>query len=547
MNRLDYRSTACRGLILCLISLGPLGCIRILDKGPQIPTVPARGLRQIEPLQLQQIEPNIIILPPEPNVQAVALTLEQCRAIALQNNLELKATLVGPVIAQQRLDQERARFEAVFNANTTLNITDTPSVSYYDEIYGSQAKGLFIDLGLERPLETGGSVALRATDARVRTDAIGTRFNPYYGSDLTFSISQPLLRNAGIPTATYGIHIAALDRQITDARTRLEVIRLLASVDRLYWRVYGASKELEVRRQQLDLARAQLERARRLVEQGQAPQVEIIRAQAGLAQRMEAVIIAQNNLMDRQRELKRILNQPGLDVKDQKAISIVTQPRPVFYELDPERLVDAAFRNRMELLELELQLAQDAITIDYQKNQALPLVLFDYTYNLNGLGESRSESWDLLTDNRFADNRVGLRLQVPIGNQLAKSRLRLAIYQKCQRLATAQSRRSQIEIEVLNAVANVRTNWHRIIASRDNTILQTRLYEAEKRQFDLGLNTSTDVLDAQARLAEAQTAEIAALVDYQIALVDLAYATGTLIGASNIQWEPMSPDLKPSN
>ncbi|MDH7599289.1 MAG: TolC family protein [Sedimentisphaerales bacterium] len=53
---------------------------------------------------------------------------------------------------------------------------------------------------------------------------------------------------------------------------------------------------------------------------------------------------------------------------------------------------------------------------------------------------------------------------------------------------------------------------------------------------------SIHVLDAQARLADAQSAEIAALADYQISLVDLAYATGTLIGASNVEWQPLRPD-----
>jgi len=493
-------------------------------------------------MQLERAEPNLLIQLAEPNAGPVELTLEECRVLALQNNLSLQATLIGPAIAQQRINEERARFEAIFSANATLNITDTPSVSFYDEIYGSQAESLIADVGIQRPLESGGSVSIRATDLRTKTDALYTKFNPYYSSDLTFSISQPLLRNMGMPVATYGIRIAALERQITDARTRLEVIRLLASVDRLYWRVYAAAKDLEVRRQQLDLAKAQLEKARRLVEQGERAQVELIRAQAGLAQRMEAVIVAQNNLAERQRELKRLMNQPGLGLQDQEPLVVRTEPRPVPYRLDERRLVEAAIANRMEMLELELQLAQDALTIDYQRNQALPLVVLDYTYNINGLGASRSDSWDLLTDNLFADNRLGLRLQVPIGNQAANSRIRQAVYQKCQRLASLKDRRSQIEMEVLNAAANVRTNWQRILASRENTILQARLYEAEKRQFELGLNTSTDVLDAQARLADAQTAEIAALVDYQIALVDLAYATGTLIGASNIEWQPLQPE-----
>ncbi len=58
--------------------------------------------------------------------------------------------------------------------------------------------------------------------------------------------------------------------------------------------------------------------------------------------------------------------------------------------------------------------------------------------------------------------------------------------------------------------------------------------------------TSTDVLDAATRLAEAQLAEIQAVVDYQIAQVDLAAATGTLLGAAKVTWEPSRPVEQPA-
>ena len=57
----------------------------------------------------------------------------------------------------------------------------------------------------------------------------------------------------------------------------------------------------------------------------------------------------------------------------------------------------------------------------------------------------------------------------------------------------------------------------------------------------MGLGTSTDVRDAQTELAEAQRVEILALAEYQMAIVDLAYATGTLLGAAKVQWEPIIP------
>ena len=195
----------------------------------------------------------------------------------------------------------------------------------------------------------------------------------------------------------------------------------------------------------------------------------------------------------------------------------------------------------MEMLELELQIAQDISTVDYMKNQALPLVTLDYTYNVSGLGGTRSDSYDLLRENRFEDHRFGLQLLVPLGNQAAESRLKQAFYQRRQRLATKESRAASIELEVLNAIDQLEANWQRVLAGRQRTILDGRLYEAEKRQYEIGTRTTTDVLQAQTTFADAQSTEIRALAEYQIALVDLAYATGTILGAAKVRWEPTIP------
>ena len=62
-----------------------------------------------------------------------------------------------------------------------------------------------------------------------------------------------------------------------------------------------------------------------------------------------------------------------------------------------------------------------------------------------------------------------------------------------------------------------------------------------KRQFEVGLRTSTYVLDAQAKFANAQSGEIKSLTEYQIAQIDLAFATGMLLGADKVSWEPIVP------
>lgn len=534
------------GLLLfsfCLLS----GCEQFSDDGEssRVKIAPQR-LRDVETLELKKAEDgkggradvNDVNQAP---LKELSLTLEECRALTLENNLDLKVQLISPTIAAEKVTEQEARFESAFTSNLNFAKIDTPVASFLDQISGSQRDYLATNLGVQVPLQTGGTVSFDLADSRSKTGSPYSVFDPSFGSSASVSISQPLLRGAGKRANTYAIRIAQYEQQIIDSRTKLEVIKAIAAADRVYWRLYAARKELEVRKQQYELAQALLEQAKRFVAAGDKPQVEVIRTEAGVAQRLEAIIVSENNVRDRQRELKRTLHKAGLEMQTPTVLIPATEPDPVRYELDRGRLVSTAMDNRMEMLELELQIAEDVETFDYMQNQALPVATMDYTYNVNGLGPTRNDSFDLLFDKRFEDHRLGLRLLVPLGNVAANSRVRQAFYQRRQRLASRDSREATVELEVLNAVDQLEANWQRVLAGRQNSILNSRLFEAEKRQFELGLGTSTDVLQAQTNFADAQSAEILALTEYQIALVDMAYATGTLLGAAKVRWEPIVP------
>jgi outer membrane protein TolC len=192
----------------------------------------------------------------------------------------------------------------------------------------------------------------------------------------------------------------------------------------------------------------------------------------------------------------------------------------------------------MEMLELELQIAAASANVDFARNGTLPLLSLDYTYSINGLGGSFGQSFAQVDDANFQDHRVGLRLEIPLGNGAARARLRRAILDRIQRLTTREQRALQIRQEVYNSADQLEANWQRIVAARQRTVLAARVLAAEIRQFEQGLRTSTEVLDAQTKLANARSAEIAAVADYQISQINVAFATGTLLGADNVVWTP---------
>lgn len=468
----------------------------------------------------------------------VPLSVEQVRELALRNNLDIAVSLISPAIALQTLNQEEARYEAVFTTSAGYTDSNTPTATLLE---GSETEGLNVRPGIEFPLRTGGVLQFAVPMNRFETDNEFATLNPSYSSDAVASLNQPLLRNAGIDVNAQSIRVAFYGYQRQQALTKLEVIRVLANADRVYWRLYAAREALRVRRQEYDLAVQQLNRARALFDNQQVARIEIDRAQSGVADRVESIITAQNLVRETERDLKRILNDGALDMQSPTVIIPSTSPAPQYYNINPQLLVFRAMEGRMELLEAELNIAQAASDIRVARNQMLPLVTLQYNYTINGLGSSLDESFKMVEDAEFRDHFIGLQVEIPLGNEAARSNLRRAMLRRLQELATRQQRELQIRQEVLTAADRLELDWQRILAARQRVMLNRRLVELQIRQFEQGLQTSTEVLEAQSDLANAQLSEISALADYQIAQVDIAFATGTVLGRSKILWDPVPP------
>ncbi|MHC4245973.1 MAG: TolC family protein [Planctomycetota bacterium] len=457
--------------------------------------------------------------------------IAEVRRAVIEGNLDLGTELISPEIARANLGAEEAKFESTLFAGYTRN--DQGVITNLEQ--GEPTSSDEFLAGIRLPLASGGTITVDtlATQSDLGSGFPGGQVAPWE-SNLRFSISQPLLRGAGAVN-TASIRIAKWNRDLADARLKLATIRILADADKAYWRLYEAWRELEVRKSQYERATSQLERAQRRLDAGDAPEIDVIRARSGVGSTLESIIRADASLRQRQRALKRLMNLADLPIGSETAIIPETQPNPIRIELDGGALAAEAITNRMEMLELEIQLAIDATTVDIRRNEALPVFAFDYRYSIQGDDQTFDAAYGALGDSD--SHRIGVNGEIPIGNAQRENRLSAAILQRVQRLATRAARGQAIESEVFDALDRLRQAWQSILAARLETVLAARTAVGEERQFEVGIRTSTDVLEAQSRLADAQSREVQSLAAYQIALVDIAFATGTLLGQSKVEFQ----------
>lgn len=494
--------------------------------------------------------------PPAPKAQPEAdkqLSIADARALALENNLDLQIALVDPKIVATVVSEAEAKFDSLIFASAKYtrkqlppDITEIDSFKSADPTSPLQGQTVlrvdseqlkeFLDFGagIAIPLRTGGKITLSVPFDEKSVAKKGLQAEQY-GAALRFSISQPLLRDGGIATNVAGIRIARYEQQAVDVKTRLQAIRVLAAVERGYWGLYTVWGELDVRRQQYENAADNLTMVKKRVAEGLTAAVEINRAEIGVAERLEALIIAETTLKIRQRQLKLLLNDPGLDLDSPTVLIPETSPTLVEFKFDRKQLAQRALEGRLELLELELKLAADLTKIDYLRNQTLPLFMLDYSYGLPGRDSSSyGGAFDQAISGNFSDWSVGARMEIPLTNELRRAQLDRAVQERLQRLTTQQLRELSVRREIYDALDQVEQNWQRILAARQNVLLAGLNYDAELKQFREGLRTMTEVLETLTRLGEAQLREVRAIGDYQVSLIDLAFATGTLLGHSRV-------------
>ena len=224
-----------------------------------------------------------------------------------------------------------------------------------------------------------------------------------------------------------------------------------------------------MQRQSLELAQESLRNTRARVEIGTTPPIDIVEAEAEVALREEAVIVAEAQIETAEDALRALIYDP--DMPDFWTIRIEPAELPPFQPMPVD--VDAAVRNaldrRTDLLQARKTLEATDINIRYFQNQTLPDVTASFDYGLTGLGgtqflrgdgfpgpvigQTQRSFGSVLGDlfgNQFPNWTASLNVSYPIGG--TRSRRRTSRARGCStRQTTTQLKNQQLQVVTAGA------------------------------------------------------------------------------------------------
>ncbi len=465
-----------------------------------------------------------------------SLTLRECIERALAHNLDVKIERINPQIESWNIIYQQGVFDPAL----------TGSVNYQDftEALGPESQRslglsslksqtLAFNTGLGGKLPTGTSYDISAFDNRES----GTLTSNFVFTGATaITLTQPLLKNFGLGANTAQIRIARNNRQIAQETLTQQVIDSISAVQNAYYELVYAIENDKATVEDLNRAKTLLAENRKRVELGVLSPLDVTQAEAGVAEREEAVIVAERAIKDNENALKRLISQDVSEFRGQSLVP-VDPLRVEKTSLSVERSTQTALKMRPDFRQARLQAEQQGILVKFNRNQLWPEVDLEGSYGYNGIGGTFGRLTDNIGSGENPQWSVGVVVTVPIGNRQARANYHSAKLGEDQALLKLKRVEQDAIVAVDNAVGQVETNLKRI----DATVAARRLAEeslaAEEEKLRAGTSTSFLVLQAQAQLAAARSAEIRAQADYSESLVALYQAEGTTLMKNNIALE----------
>jgi outer membrane protein TolC len=474
--------------------------------------------------------------------QVVNLSLQDALARAMAHSLAIKVEAYNPAIKEAQLIQAEAAFDATFFGRSQFAKADDPTIS---PGLGNGVSWLN-QFGVRKILPTGAQVQATASVTYRDIDTSGLSPLSILGLDVPgrgnlansyttavgIEIKQPLLRGFGAEVNQANIYLAQRDQRISLAEFKLQVTKNVAQVEEAYLGLILARVRVEV----LQRLVVSSEQTYNLILQRRdldATKASINQALSSLEESRAQLHAAQREMRVASDRLKVLINDPSLDLNGNSLIYPTDQPIQEPFSYNIADCVRTSLMQRPEMQQARLQIERADIVVRVARNGLLPKLDLTVGGQSNGLRDAVDAAFgEAFNPTSSLNFSALLEFEIPIGNRGPEAELR----------ETETQRRQAVTNMVLisqQVVLDVRTQLREVLSAYDEIAIRDRVRQASALYFQ-GIIEIEDIrqrtpeflnlkLDSQQRLAIAEQNLITSIVNYNLAILHLEQAKGTLL------------------
>jgi len=488
------------------------------------------------------------------------LTMGEFVNLMLQNNLDVGVDRLTPLSSMYTAQTMYKPFEPSIHLKATVGRTTQPATGFLSGSSNPTTLTGSYNIGFAQTLPTGSILGIDATMARTSTNSFLSFLTPEWNGTVQYSFTQHLAQNFGRAVNLHSLRVAQNNQKISHVQFEQQLNDLVTQGQKSYWDLVFAAEDIKVKQRSVDLAQKTLSDNEIQVRIGTLAPIDAIQAESDVATRKLQLVTSTYTERQTQDQVKKLITSrgdPGTVLARLTPLEGVRRPQESDV-LSVEEEIKIALENRPEIKQLQLDLENKKIDTAYTKNQLLPTVDFIAQYTQTGtagiLTSGQSPFGNTVSINpsliggfgtafgqtfnyNYTGYSTGFSIQIPLSNRAAQGDHARAMTDQRTSEQKITAEAQQIALEVRNALTQVEMNKAQIDAATTARELAERRLEAEQKKFDLGASTIRFVLEEQRNVAQAQTDELQALVNYTKALVDLDHATGMTLKKNNVEIE----------
>ncbi len=389
-----------------------------------------------------------------------------------------------------------------------------------------------------------------------------------YTTNLQLSLTQPLLGSAapaggqagnpvGLEANRAPVVIARLNADSSVWRFKAEVMAEVRSIEQQYWSLAQQHVQLWSSEKAVELAEEILKREQSELEVGRGTVADVAEAQQRLEQFRLDLVTKTSDVITTERQLRNLL---GLPPADDRRIVPVTAPTEARFEPDWNASLAQMLSFQPDIVQEQINVRVRELQLLIARNQLLPQLNLNALYQFNGLGHSLDQSMAVMTGKSiqaidplistmqraaglnslpgtyrdFQQWQLGLTLQMPLGMRQPLANMRSAQYGLLRERAFLQQIVHQTTHSLARFFLEVDANYKQFkTASRFRAAAAQRL-EAQRAFYEEGRITIDRYLDAVSQYASAVAQEAQFKTSYNISIIALEEAKGTLLAYDNI-------------
>jgi outer membrane protein len=455
----------------------------------------------------------VLAMPPSINEASAAgqparivLTLDQALSLALQTNRNITNSQYSSESQRYSIDAAQSLFD--------LKLIPAGGVSLTG---GNSTDGNNISAGLlfQKKMEYGTIVSAGPQITRSSWQSA-----QQYTTDMGVSVTQPLLRGLGKDIVTDNVQSAEFAYK-TSLRNvyQTKVNTVLETISTFYDAVRQAEM-LQLYEKMVARLKGHSEVARAKEKVGLATPMDTYRAEIPLKETEDAMITASEAFQDAKDRLKLVLALP-----QNTELEVTVPVAPDFRELSLNDAIDTALKKRIEIEQMNHDIAEAERKASVMKHNILPELNLVVGYGRYAMAETMGQSTG------FDLDRYSVSLQA--GTDIFRTAEKAA-YQ--QSLITIKTLSLNMQSKMEDMSRQVRKQWLSLKeAAKRMEIRKSQIKQGEEKialaevKFAHGMADNFDVIEAEKELQSARGNLLAAEIEYAGGIYNMKAIMGILV------------------